>query len=186
MSLVYSAQMCTTHVRQRDHIQFSKSSRVQRVQRKYLLTLWMDSWPREVMFIFSWVTVSKTAAIDHCRTQNNDGSKRKECRAAIETAVPGAMRQAAINHRLWEPRLVVLSMLFVLLYINSCVLLLLIVLATSKPYGCVASSMPHLGWILLCREPRTSCLATLTWRWIWPVVIIICNKYKFKILIYVG
>lgn len=52
------------------------------------------------MFFSPWVTVSKTAAMDHCLTQNNDGSRRKECRAAIETAVPGAMRQAAINLQL--------------------------------------------------------------------------------------
>jgi len=38
--------------------------------------------------------------MDHCLTQNNDGSRRKECRAVIETAVPGAVRQAASNCKL--------------------------------------------------------------------------------------
>ena len=76
------------------------------------------------MFISHWATVSKTAAMDHCLTQNNDGSRQKECRAVIETAVPGAMRQAVINRKLCEPCLVVLSMLFVPLCINGCVQLL--------------------------------------------------------------
>ena len=52
------------------------------------------------MFFSPWVTASKTGAMVHGLTQNNDGSRCKECRAAIETAVPGAMRQAAINHKL--------------------------------------------------------------------------------------
>ena len=52
------------------------------------------------MFISLWVTVSKTAVMDHCLTKNNDGSRRKECGAAIETAVPGAVRQAASNCKL--------------------------------------------------------------------------------------
>ena len=80
--------------------------------------VWMDSWPREVRFISPCVSVSKTAAMDHCLTQNNDGNRQKECGAAIETAVPGAVRHAASNCKLWEPCLVVLSMLFVPLYIN--------------------------------------------------------------------
>ena len=52
------------------------------------------------MFFSPWVTASKTAAMDHCLTQNNDGSRQKECGAAIETAVPGAVRQAASNCKL--------------------------------------------------------------------------------------
>ena len=52
------------------------------------------------MFISPWVTASETAAMDHCLTQNNDGSRRKECGDAIETAVPGAVRQAASNCKL--------------------------------------------------------------------------------------
>ena len=60
----------------------------------------MDDRPREVSFISPWVSASKTAAMDHCLTQNNDESKPKECGAAIETAVPGAVRQAASNRKL--------------------------------------------------------------------------------------
>ena len=52
------------------------------------------------MFFSPWVSASKTAAMDHCLIQNNDGSRQKECRAAIETAVPGAVRQAASNCKL--------------------------------------------------------------------------------------
>jgi len=52
------------------------------------------------MFISPWVTASKTAVMDHCLTQKNDGSRRRECGAAIEIAVPGAMRQAASNCKL--------------------------------------------------------------------------------------
>ena len=61
----------------------------------------VDGWLTQGGHVFlPWVSASKTAAMDHCLTQNNDGSRRKECRAAIETAVPGAMRQAAINLQL--------------------------------------------------------------------------------------
>ena len=52
------------------------------------------------MFISPWVTANKTAAMDHCLTQNNDGSRQKECGAVMETAVPGAVRQAASNCKL--------------------------------------------------------------------------------------
>jgi len=122
--------------------------------------MWMDSWPREVRFISPWVSASKTAAMDHCLTHNNDGSRRKECGTVIETAVPGAVRQAASNCKLWEPCLVVLSMLFVSLYINGCVQLLN-GLATRNHTGVWPRPSPHLGWILLSRGSRTCCLTII-------------------------
>lgn len=119
--------------------------------------MWMDDWPREVMFISPWVSASKTAAMDHCLTHNNDGSRRKECGTVIETAVPGAVRQAASNCKLWELCLVVLSMLFVPLYINGRVQLLN-GLATRNHMGVWPRPSPHLGWLLLSRGSRTCCL----------------------------
>ena len=117
----------------------------------------MDGWPREVRFI----SVSKTAAMDHCLTQNNEGSRQKECGAAIETTVPGLVRQAASNCKLWEPCLVVLSMLFVPLYTNGCVQLLN-GLATRNHMGVWPRPSPHLGWLLLSRGSQTCCLTTNT------------------------
>lgn len=94
------------------------------VRAKESTRVWMDGWPREDMFISPWVTASKTTATDCWLAWTNDGSRRKECETAIQTAVPAILRQAAINRKLWEPCLVVLSMLFVPLYINGWVQLL--------------------------------------------------------------
>lgn len=124
--------------------------------------VWVDDRPREVMFIPPWVTASKTATMDHCLTHNNDRIRQKECRAARENAVPGAMRQAASNCKLWEPRLVVLSMLCVPLCINGCVQLLN-GLATSNQIGvwprpcCASAEYYFLGNLGQVARQHTDC-----------------------------
>ena len=120
--------------------------------------LWMDGWPSEVMFFSPWVSACKTAAMDHCLTQNNDGSRQKECGAVMETAMPGAVRQAASNCKLWELCLV-LGMLFVLLYINGCVQLLN-GLATRNQIGVWPRPSLYFSWLLVSRGSWT-CLTTL-------------------------